>query len=262
MVRIGRIRQGGVMHLPGPLRAAVGVVASAAEEAKRLPDRAIELPMLAVSTALQASLRAQQRYARLAARGDAILNRRQPTDEPPPWATFDEPVPAEDLRRSALAPVDELGTGPAANQMLDGLFGVADPAASTDDPPAAEATDPVAPAAAASEPETPVRKTAATKASTKRAPAKKTTATKSAATKTPAKRAPAKTTAATASPAKNAVAKKAPAKKAPAETAAAKEAPGEVAPESTTIDSAASNGGKTVSKPRHTAPSRFDNAED
>ncbi|MCW2597538.1 MAG: hypothetical protein JWP39_3426, partial [Jatrophihabitans sp.] len=24
----------------------------------------------------------------------------------------------------------------------------------------------------------------------------------------------------------------------------------------------ASNGGKTVSKPRHTAPSRFDNAED
>ncbi|MDT4904354.1 MAG: hypothetical protein QOH52_2370 [Pseudonocardiales bacterium] len=254
------------MHLPGPLRAAVGVVASAAEEAKRLPDRAIELPMLAVSTALQASLRAQQRYARLAARGDAILNRRQPTDEPPPWATFDEPVPAEELRRSALAPVDELAKDPAANRMLDGLFGVADPAASTDDPPAAEATDPVAPAAAASEPETPVRKTAATKTSPKRAPAKKTP-TKSAATKTPAKRALDKTTAATASPAKNAVAKKAPAKKAPAEnapaeTAAAKEAPGEVAPESTTIDSAASNGGKNVSKPRHTAPSRFDNAED
>ena len=34
------------MHLPGPLRAAVGLVATAADEAKHLPDRAIELPML------------------------------------------------------------------------------------------------------------------------------------------------------------------------------------------------------------------------
>lgn len=86
------------MHLPGPLRAAVGLVASAAEEARHLPDRAIELPMLAVSTALQASLRAQQRYARLAARGDEVLNRRPPTDEPPAWATFDEPVSVAELR--------------------------------------------------------------------------------------------------------------------------------------------------------------------
>lgn len=92
------------MQLPAPLRAAVGLVATAAENVKRLPDRAIELPMLAVSTALQASLRAQQRYAELAARGDEVLGRGASapadTDEPPAWATFDEPVPTEALIRT------------------------------------------------------------------------------------------------------------------------------------------------------------------
>jgi hypothetical protein len=86
------MRHAGVMHLPAPLRAAVGLVVTAADEAKHLPDRAIELPMLAVSTALQMSLRAQQRYARLAERGDAVLNRRPVSDEPPSWATFDDPL--------------------------------------------------------------------------------------------------------------------------------------------------------------------------
>ena len=80
------------MQLPGPVRATVGLIASAADEAKHLPDRAVELPMLAVSTVLQMSLRAQQRYAQLAARGDEILNHRRTSDEPPSWATFDDPV--------------------------------------------------------------------------------------------------------------------------------------------------------------------------
>jgi hypothetical protein len=83
--------------LPTPLRAAIGLAAQAVDEARHLPDRAIELPMLAVSTALQLSLRAQQRYALLAARGDELLNRRDTTDEPPSWATFDEPVTPVDL---------------------------------------------------------------------------------------------------------------------------------------------------------------------
>jgi len=84
-------------QLPTPLRAALGLAAEAAEQARHLPDKAIELPMLAVSTALQLSLRAQQRYSMLAARGDDILNGRETTDEPPPWATFDAPVrPAPD----------------------------------------------------------------------------------------------------------------------------------------------------------------------
>ena len=76
--------------LPTPLRAALRVVATVVDNAKDFPDKAIELPMLAVSTALQMSLRAQQRYAALAAKGDDLLAGRHTTDEPPAWATFDD----------------------------------------------------------------------------------------------------------------------------------------------------------------------------
>lgn len=80
------------MQLPGPVRAVVGLVATAADEARHLPDRAIELPMLAVSKTLQLSLKAQQRYSALEARGDEVLSGRQTTDEAPEWATFDPPA--------------------------------------------------------------------------------------------------------------------------------------------------------------------------
>ncbi|HEU5006141.1 MAG TPA: hypothetical protein VFT67_04160 [Jatrophihabitantaceae bacterium] len=90
-------------QLPSPFRAAIGLAAEAAEQARSLPstlpNKALELPMLAVSTALQLSLRAQQRYAMLAARGEEILNHRETTDEPPEWATFDDPAPADDPGR-------------------------------------------------------------------------------------------------------------------------------------------------------------------
>jgi hypothetical protein len=105
------------MHLPAPLRAAVGLVVTAADEAKHLPDRAIELPMLAVSTALQMSLRAQQRYARLAERGDAVLNRREVGDEPPDWATFDE-FPGTDVSP---------GDAAEASRLISDLFGTDTP---------------------------------------------------------------------------------------------------------------------------------------
>lgn len=92
--------------LPMPLRAAVGLAATVVQEARHFPDKAIELPMLAVSTALQVSLRAQQRYALLAARGDEVINRRTPSDEPPPWATFDEPVSLGRRAADPELPVD------------------------------------------------------------------------------------------------------------------------------------------------------------
>jgi hypothetical protein len=194
------------MQLPGPVRAAVGLVASAADNAKHLPDRAIELPMLAVSTALQVSLRAQQRYARLTARGDEALSRRKTGDEPPEWATFDDPLPSDELhsRRSPGVPSRE------AARLLDELFGE-----SSDDAASGPATNGTEPAADAT--------------STLSAPAP-------AAAPAPA-------------PAKRAAAKKAPAKKAAARKPAAKR-----------TNTARANGtpGKGVSKPRHTAPSRFD----
>jgi hypothetical protein len=93
----------------------VGLVAVTAEAARRLPSRAIELPMLAVSSGLQASLRAQQRYARLAARGEDVLNHRTPSEEPPSWATFDEPAVTalvRDVSKDTLAAAGEAPAPP------------------------------------------------------------------------------------------------------------------------------------------------------
>ena len=101
------------MQLPGPVRAIVGLIAVTAEQARRLPDRALELPMLAVSSALQASLRAQQRYARLAARGDDVINRRPPGDDPPAWATFDAPLSVAELATATAPPPSPPRKAPA-----------------------------------------------------------------------------------------------------------------------------------------------------
>jgi len=90
--------------LPTPFRAALGVVATVLDNAKDFPDKAIELPMLAVSTALQMSLRAQQRYAALAAKGDDLLAGRRTTDEPPPWATFDDDQPVIPATKTVRKP--------------------------------------------------------------------------------------------------------------------------------------------------------------
>lgn len=161
------------MHLPGPVRAAVGLVAVAADEARHLPDRALELPMLAVSTALQASIRAQQRYARLTARGDQLLNRQAPTDEPPAWATFDEPPPPAQVPRSR-SPFDDADspdaadTATAAAQMIGDLFGVPDPVGSNPNGGQPAKVEPRTP---------PAKKTASAKkppASARKAPAKQT----------------------------------------------------------------------------------------
>lgn len=91
----------GMAPLPTPVRAALGLAAVTVEQARTLPDRTLELPVLVVSTALQFSVRVQQRYAELALRGDELLGRlHAPPEEPPAWATFDdeepEPEPAAD----------------------------------------------------------------------------------------------------------------------------------------------------------------------
>jgi hypothetical protein len=81
--------------LPTPVRAAIGLAAITVEQARTLPDRVLELPVLVVSTALQFSVRSQQRYAEWALRGDEMLSRlHEPPEEPPSWATFDEEEPA------------------------------------------------------------------------------------------------------------------------------------------------------------------------
>jgi hypothetical protein len=103
-------------ELPAPIRAALGLVASVTDvvkDGRGLPelvtDRALELPVLAVSTVLQLSLRAQQQYAALTVRGDEFLNqlRGGAPDEPPPWAQFDDDTTLAPDQPAAETPVTE-----------------------------------------------------------------------------------------------------------------------------------------------------------
>jgi hypothetical protein len=136
------------------LRAALGLVANAVDAARTLPDRAVELPVLAVSTALQFSLRAQQRYAELTLRGDEVLGRLHgPPEEPPSWATFDDEGPAP------AAVGDQPETVPAEAPSDD------IPISSTPPPPGASV------------------RSAAKQPRARKAPAKKTTAAKSSTSK-------------------------------------------------------------------------------
>ena len=48
---------------PGALRAAAGLAALTIDDARKLPEQLAGLPVLAVSTAMQASLKVQQPYA-------------------------------------------------------------------------------------------------------------------------------------------------------------------------------------------------------
>lgn len=98
--------------LPSPVRAALGLAATVLDEARHLPDKAIELPMRAVSTALKMSLRAQQSYAALAARGDEVLAARSTRDHAPAWATFDDP-PTDSLAQLASDVADGLADAAA-----------------------------------------------------------------------------------------------------------------------------------------------------
>lgn len=76
--------------LPMPIRVAAGLVATALEEAQELPRKLTELPVTAVSRALQTSMRLQQRVTELAIKGDRALEVLRPVPETPSWARFDE----------------------------------------------------------------------------------------------------------------------------------------------------------------------------
>ncbi|WP_028933978.1 lipid droplet-associated protein [Pseudonocardia spinosispora] len=76
--------------LPMPIRLAAGLVATALEEAQELPRKLTELPVTAVSQALQVSMRLQQRVTDLAIKGDRALGSLRPVPETPTWARFDE----------------------------------------------------------------------------------------------------------------------------------------------------------------------------
>lgn len=87
----------GMKPLPMPIRVAAGLVATVIEEAEHLPRRLTELPVTAVSQALQHAMRVQQKVTDLAIKGDRALSALRPVPEAPTWARFDEdeaPPPA------------------------------------------------------------------------------------------------------------------------------------------------------------------------
>jgi hypothetical protein len=144
---------GAMKPLPFPVRIAAGLVATAVEQARDLPRLVVEFPVTAVSQALQASMRVQQKVTELAIKGDRVLGTLRPVEEAPSWATFDEEEPptrngastVTELRpiaRPAIAPLDELRVDSlAADTALDDLPPLR-PAA--EDVPADELTDEVA----------------------------------------------------------------------------------------------------------------------
>jgi hypothetical protein len=87
--------------LPLPVRVAAGLLATAVEQARDLPRLALELPVTAVSQALQASMRVQQKVTELAIKGDRVLGVGPPIEDEPAWATFDDDLPP---RRNGRSP--------------------------------------------------------------------------------------------------------------------------------------------------------------
>jgi hypothetical protein len=106
--------------IPPPLRAAAGLAALAIDSARKAPRQLVGLPVLAVSTVLQASLKVQQTYAGLVARGDEVLGQLRGQQQDAPWARFDDepagarppsafdtaPEPADEVDRDLDPDVD------------------------------------------------------------------------------------------------------------------------------------------------------------
>ncbi|MBB4968462.1 lipid droplet-associated protein [Saccharothrix violaceirubra] len=76
--------------LPLPVRLAAGLAVTAVEQARKLPQQLVGLPVTVVSEALQLSMRVQQRVTELAIKGDDALSVLRPVEQEPEWATFDE----------------------------------------------------------------------------------------------------------------------------------------------------------------------------
>lgn len=107
-------------NIPTPIRAALGLAATAVDEARKLPETLPQavttIPLMAVSTAMQASMKVQQHLATLAARGDEVLSQlRGSSAEPPSWATFDDDSAADAASGSA----DDPQSGKAAFDLID-----------------------------------------------------------------------------------------------------------------------------------------------
>jgi hypothetical protein len=79
-------------EIPQAVRAVAGLAATVLDEARRLPQTLPGLPVRVIGLAMQATMKLQQQYAGLVARGDELLTGIRGEDEPG-LATFDEDLP-------------------------------------------------------------------------------------------------------------------------------------------------------------------------
>jgi hypothetical protein len=122
--------------LPLPVRLAAGLVATAVEQARELPRMVVEFPVTAISHALQASMRVQQRVTELAIKGDRALGALRSPGEAPAWATFDDEE--EPRRNGAASTVTELRRQPPDDAARNSSRPAAPRRAAPIDDPAAE----------------------------------------------------------------------------------------------------------------------------
>lgn len=98
-------------HVPLPFRVAMGLVVTAVEQARKLPEQLAEFPITAASRAVQAGMRVQQRVTELAIKGDQVFSLFRPVEDTPAWARFDEDdEPRQPDTDAGTSTVGEFGT--------------------------------------------------------------------------------------------------------------------------------------------------------
>jgi hypothetical protein len=80
-------------EIPQAVRAVAGLAATMLDETRRLPQTLTSLPVRVLGLAMQATMKLQQHYSGLVARGDEVFTGIRGEDEPG-LATFDEDLPA------------------------------------------------------------------------------------------------------------------------------------------------------------------------
>ncbi|MGH3915197.1 MAG: lipid droplet-associated protein [Pseudonocardiaceae bacterium] len=100
--------------MPLPVRVAAGLMVTALERARKLPDQIAELPVTAASRAVQAGMRVQQRVTELAIKGDEVFSLFRQVEDTAPWARFDED---DKFSAPAAAPGGEIDEADVARAM-------------------------------------------------------------------------------------------------------------------------------------------------
>jgi hypothetical protein len=114
-------------EIPEVVRAVAGLAATVLDEARKLPETLPGLPVRLIGQALQTSLKLQQQYSGLVARGDEVFTGLR-GDAEPGLATFDEDLPAPPRpagtpapRSSAFDRVGDLPHDTVAEELADAL---------------------------------------------------------------------------------------------------------------------------------------------